>query len=85
MDRNLTVVFTVLFCTTGYAQSNEAVKTQLIKEWQRAKAYTLEYVRPIKSSDIIIDRTRGIRLTRMNEEKVTAVFSNRASRELCAK
>ena len=33
-----------LFCATTGAQFNESVKTQLVKEWQRARAYTLEYL-----------------------------------------
>ena len=44
MKHILTVVFAVLFFATANAQFNEAVKTQLIKEWQRAKAFTLEYL-----------------------------------------
>ena len=34
----------LLFCLTTRAQFNESVKAQLVKEWQRAKAYTLEYL-----------------------------------------
>lgn len=34
----------LLFCLTTQAQFNESVKAQLVKEWQRAKAYTLEYL-----------------------------------------
>lgn len=34
----------VLFCAIEKAQFNEAVKTRLVKEWQRAKQYTLEYL-----------------------------------------
>ena len=34
----------LLFCVTIQAQFNESVKAQLIKEWQRAKTYTLEYL-----------------------------------------
>ena len=34
----------LLFCVTTQAQFNESVKAQLVKEWQRAKAYTLEYL-----------------------------------------
>ena len=34
----------MLFCITANAQFNETAKTQLVKEWQRAKAYTLEYL-----------------------------------------
>src|SRR5215813_3773842 len=33
-----------IFCVTARAQFNESVKVQLVKEWQRAKAYTLEYL-----------------------------------------
>jgi len=33
-----------LSCVTTQAQFNESVKTQMVKEWQRAKAYTLEYL-----------------------------------------
>jgi uncharacterized damage-inducible protein DinB len=39
----LFAAFLVFFVTTQ-AQFNESVKTQLIKEWQRAKLYTLEYL-----------------------------------------
>lgn len=39
----LTVAF-LLLCTTTRAQFNESVKVQLVKEWQRARAYTLEYL-----------------------------------------
>jgi uncharacterized damage-inducible protein DinB len=34
----------LILCATGRAQFNESVKAQLVKEWQRAKAYTLEYL-----------------------------------------
>ena len=34
----------LLFCVTTEAQFNESVKLQLVKEWQRAKLYTLEYL-----------------------------------------
>jgi uncharacterized damage-inducible protein DinB len=34
----------LLVCVTIRAQFNESVKVQLVKEWQRAKAYTLEYL-----------------------------------------
>jgi uncharacterized damage-inducible protein DinB len=34
----------LIFGATGRAQFNESVKAQLVKEWQRAKAYTLEYL-----------------------------------------
>ena len=33
-----------LFSIASHAQFNETVKAQLIKEWQRAKIYTLEYL-----------------------------------------
>ena len=33
-----------LFCVTTQAQFNASVKAQLVKEWQRAKTYTLEYL-----------------------------------------
>jgi uncharacterized damage-inducible protein DinB len=38
-----TAIF-LLFCATIRAQFNESVKAQLVKEWQRARAYTLEYL-----------------------------------------
>ena len=44
MRYNLTVTFALLFCITANTQFNETAKTQLVKEWQRAKAYTLEYI-----------------------------------------
>jgi uncharacterized damage-inducible protein DinB len=34
----------LLICVTTQAQFNESAKAQLVKEWQRAKAYTLEYL-----------------------------------------
>jgi len=34
----------LLLCVTTQAQFNESVKAQLVKEWQRAKVYTLEYL-----------------------------------------
>lgn len=34
----------LLFCVTIQAQFNESVKAQLVKEWERAKTYTLEYL-----------------------------------------
>jgi len=34
----------LIFCVTVRAQFNESVKVQLVKEWQRAKVYTLEYL-----------------------------------------
>jgi uncharacterized damage-inducible protein DinB len=42
-----TLIFTVAFLMSYVeteAQFNESVKTQLVKEWQRAKIYTLEYL-----------------------------------------
>ena len=42
-----TLLFTAAFflvCVTTRAQFNESVKAQLVKEWQRAKAYSLEYL-----------------------------------------
>ena len=42
-----TILFTaslVLFSMTTRAQFNESVKAQLVKEWQRAKLYTLDYL-----------------------------------------
>ena len=44
MRHSLIGAFALLFCLTANAQFNEGAKTQLIKEWQRAKAYTLEYL-----------------------------------------
>lgn len=41
------LLFTVaplMFSVAVRAQFNESVKSQLVKEWQRAKAYTLEYL-----------------------------------------
>ena len=38
-----TTTFLLLYATTQ-AQFNESVKAQLVKEWQRAKTYTLEYL-----------------------------------------
>jgi uncharacterized damage-inducible protein DinB len=34
----------LIFCVTVWSQFNESVKVQLAKEWQRARAYTLEYL-----------------------------------------
>jgi len=34
----------LIFCLAVRGQFNESVKAQLIKEWQRAKTYTLEYL-----------------------------------------
>src|SRR5215213_5814119 len=39
----LTFVFVLLSATTQ-AQFDESAKAQLVKEWQRAKTYTLEYL-----------------------------------------
>lgn len=35
---------TAFFCSRAQSQFNESAKAQLVKEWQRAKAYTLEYL-----------------------------------------
>jgi uncharacterized damage-inducible protein DinB len=43
----MTAVFFIALssiCTTTQAQFTESVKAQLIKEWRRAKVYTLEYL-----------------------------------------
>jgi len=40
----LFVTVSLLFCIITRAQFNDSVKSQLIKEWQRAKIYTLEYL-----------------------------------------
>lgn len=39
-----TFSFLLVFSGTIRGQFNEAVKAQLVKEWQRAKLYTLEYL-----------------------------------------
>ena len=42
-----TLLFTVaylLVCPTTQAQFNESARLQLLKEWQRSKAYTLQYL-----------------------------------------
>ena len=39
-----TTTFILLICVTTRAQFNESVKAQLVMEWQRAKAYTQEYL-----------------------------------------
>ena len=39
-----TTVLIFVFGATARAQFTEAAKTQLVKEWQRAKLYTLEYL-----------------------------------------
>jgi uncharacterized damage-inducible protein DinB len=44
MKTSITVVFALLSCIAATAQFNEAAKTQLVKEWQRAKVYTLGYL-----------------------------------------
>ena len=36
--------FILLFCTVTRAQFSETIKSQLVKEWKRAKIYTLEYL-----------------------------------------
>ena len=40
----LTAAFIFLFCVLSRAQLAETVKSQLVKEWERAKVYTLEYL-----------------------------------------
>jgi uncharacterized damage-inducible protein DinB len=40
----LFIVAFLIFCVTTRAQLNESIKLQLVKEWQRAKEYTLEYL-----------------------------------------
>jgi len=40
----LTSTFIFLFCMLTRAQFTETVKSQLVKEWERAKVYTLEYL-----------------------------------------
>ena len=46
MGRALLLIATLIFvlAATARAQFTETVKTQLVKEWQRAKLYTLEYL-----------------------------------------
>ena len=44
LKRALLFAAAFLICLTTRAQFNETVKAQLVKEWQRAKAYTLEYL-----------------------------------------
>jgi uncharacterized damage-inducible protein DinB len=40
----LLVVFALLFTSTTRAQSMEAIKVQMVKDWERAKEYTKEYL-----------------------------------------
>ena len=40
----LTGAFIFLFCMLTRAQLAETIKSQFVKEWERAKAYTLEYL-----------------------------------------
>ncbi len=43
--KKISVLFCViLFSTSSFAQLGDSIKAQLIKDWQRAKAYTAEYL-----------------------------------------
>ena len=38
------LVFTFLLSSESYAQSLEDIKIQMVKDWERAKAYTIDYL-----------------------------------------
>jgi uncharacterized damage-inducible protein DinB len=61
MRHCLIIALASLFCITANAQFNEAAKAQLVKEWQRAKAYTLEYLEAIPKDKYGFKATDSIR------------------------
>jgi uncharacterized damage-inducible protein DinB len=44
MKKIFSLTLLVLTVATASAQLNETIKTQLVKDWERAKAYTKEYL-----------------------------------------
>lgn len=40
----ITGILVFCFCANTFSQPGELLKTQLVKDWQRAKAYTQEYM-----------------------------------------
>jgi DinB family len=54
-------VFTFSFIFQSKAQSLEDVKTQMIKDWERAKSYTLEYLNTMPASDYSFRAVDSIR------------------------
>lgn len=44
MKKILIVSLISVMAATAFAQNNDAIKTQMIADWQRAKAYTMEYL-----------------------------------------
>ena len=59
----LTTVFVLIMSFSGKAQmlSSEEIKTQLIKEWERAKAYTIEYLNAMPSDKYSFKAVDSIR------------------------
>ena len=44
MKKTLFLLFAFIFSISVKAQVSEAQRAQLIKDWERAKAYTAEYI-----------------------------------------
>jgi uncharacterized damage-inducible protein DinB len=61
MKSSLTIALVSLFSLSAKAQFDEAAKAQLVKEWQRAKAYTLEYLDAVPKDKYGFKATDSIR------------------------
>ncbi|MES2647959.1 MAG: hypothetical protein V4717_13855 [Bacteroidota bacterium] len=60
--------------TSTHAQFNESVKQQLVKEWQRAKDYTLEYLETMPKEDYGFKAEDSIRGFEENAEPGTRLL-----------
>ncbi|MEP6844952.1 MAG: DinB family protein [Panacibacter sp.] len=58
---NLLTVFLIVFCFCGNAQSPEDLKAQMVKDWERAKAYTQEYLNAMPADKYSFKATDSVR------------------------
>lgn len=58
---NCTALALLLTATTTNAQSLEPVKAQMVKDWERAKAYTIEYLNTMPADKYLFKPTDSVR------------------------
>ena len=55
------VVFALVFTSTTQAQSMEAIKAQMVKDWERAKTYTIDYLNTMPADKYLFKAVDSIR------------------------
>lgn len=78
------IACTCLFVSTIQAQTMEAIKSQMVKDWERAKAYTMEYLNTMpadKYSFRANDSVRSFARQMLHLASANAFFMSQVSNE----